>query len=97
MPNWELGSKMGSKHPFVTLLLISLFVLDVATDIATGIELILNDHHAWGYLVLALVVFPVFVSIVAELLRGCIYSGCCGEATTDWIPLIFYHLYTVIM
>ncbi|XP_059087411.1 uncharacterized protein LOC131883840 isoform X1 [Tigriopus californicus] len=88
---------MGSKHPFVTLLLISLFVLDVATDIATGIELILNDHHGWGYLVLALVIFPVFVSIVAELLRGCIYSGCCGEATTDWIPLIFYHLYTVIM
>ena len=88
---------MGLKHPLATTLLIGLFVLDVATDIATGIELILNDHNEWGYAVLALVALPVVVAILAELMRGCIYAGCCGEATTDWIPLMFYHLYTVIM
>ena len=66
-------------------------------DISCGIELLLNDHYAWGVAVLSLVLFPVVVSILAELLRGCVYSGCCGEASTDWIPLIFYHIYTVIM
>ena len=66
-------------------------------DISTGVELVLNDHYAWGVAVLSLVLLPMTVSIVAELMRGCVYSGCCGEASTDWIPLIFYHVYTVIM
>lgn len=88
---------MSTRHPFFTFCLVLLFVLDVATDISTGVELILNDHNGWGILVLGFVMFPVVMSIVAELLRGCVYSGCCGEASTDWIPLIFYHLYTVIM
>ena len=88
---------MSTRHPAATLFLVLLFVLDVATDIGTGVELILNDHHAWGLLVLGFVAFPAVMAIVAELLRGCVYSGCCGEASTDWIPLIFYHLYTVIM
>lgn len=88
---------MGSRHPLLTGLLVTLFVMDVFTDVATGVELILNDHYSWGMAVLGLVALPMIVAIVAEVLRGCIYSGCCGESTTDWIPLIFYHLYTVIM
>ena len=88
---------MTSRHPILTMLLVGLFVLDVATDVATGVELILNDHDAWGLAVLGLVALPAVMGVAGELLRGCIYSGCCGEASTDWIPLIFYHLYTVIM
>ena len=88
---------MSGRHPLFTFLLVGLFVLDITTDIGTGIELILNDHHGWGILVLGFVGFPAVMTIVAELLRGCVYSGCCGEASTDWIPLIFYHLYTLIM
>ena len=86
---------MGSRHPLLTALLVTLFVLDVASDVGTGIELILNDHYSWGCAVLGLVALPVVLAIVAEVLRGCIYGGCCGESTTDWIPLIFYHLYEV--
>jgi len=37
------------------------------------------------------------IAIIGELLRGCVYSGCCGEASTSWIPLIFYHFYTAFM
>ena len=85
------------RHPILTFLLVLLFVTDIASDICTGVELILNDHLSWGFAVLGVVAAPVVLSIVAELLRGCVYSGCCGEASTDWIPLIFYHLYTVIM
>ena len=40
-------SKSGCRHPFTTLLLVVLFVLDVFTDIATGVELILNDYYIW--------------------------------------------------
>ena len=76
---------------------LTLKILSQHADISTGIELILNDHYAWGVAVLSLVLFPMAVSIIAELMRGCVYSGCCGEASTDWIPLIFYHIYTVIM
>jgi len=50
-------NKSGCKHPFLTLLLVGLFVADVFTDVATGIELILNDHLLWGYCVLAIVRF----------------------------------------
>ena len=90
-------SKVGCKHPFATLLLVFLFILDVFTDVATGIELILNDHTTWGWCVLGLVLLPIVVAILGELFRACIYGGCCGETSTDWIPLIFYHLYAVIM
>jgi hypothetical protein len=50
-----------------------------------------------GWAVLGLVLLPIVVSILGELFRACIYGGCCGETSTDWIPLIFYHLYTIIM
>ena len=88
---------MGTRHPLLTALLVLLFVADVFTDIATGVELVLNDHYAEGLAVLGLVALPVVLSVVAELLRGCVYSECCGEACTDWIPLMFYHIYTLIM
>lgn len=88
---------MSCYKKLCTTFLILLFVLDVFTDISTGVELILNDHFYWGLAVLGLVLLPVVVAVVAELLRGCIYSGCCGEASTDWIPLIFFHIYTLIM
>ena len=90
-------SKVGCKHPLATLFLVFLFIFDVFTDIATGIELILNDHPTWGWCVLGLVLLPSVVAILGELFRACIYGGCCGETSTDWIPLIFYHLYAVIM
>ena len=90
-------SKAGCRHPFLTLVLVVLFSFDVFTDVATGVELILNDHHVWGWSVLGLVLLPVVVAILGELFRACIYGGCCGETTTDWIPLIFYHLYAIIM
>lgn len=86
-----------SRHPLATTLLLLLFVLDVATDVATGIELLLNDHYLYGWTVLGLVLLPVGVAILAELLRACVYGGCCGESTTRWIPLIFYHFYTAFM
>ncbi len=88
---------MGTRHWACTALLSALFVLDVASDVATGVELLLNDHHAWGLAVLGVVALPLVLALLGEILRGCIYTGCCGEASTDWIPLIFYHLYTVIM
>ncbi len=90
-------SRAGCRHPFLTLVLVLLFATDVFTDVATGVELILNDHHVWGWSVLGLVLLPVVVAILGELLRSCIYGGCCGETSTDWIPLIFYHLYSIIM
>ena len=31
-----------------TLILALIFILDVTTDVATGVELILNDHFIWG-------------------------------------------------
>ena len=86
-----------SRHPIATTLLLLLFVLDVATDVATGIELVLNDYYLCGWAVLGLVILPVAAAIVAELLRVCVYGGCCGEASTRWIPLIFYHFYTAFM
>ncbi|XP_040569183.1 uncharacterized protein [Lepeophtheirus salmonis] len=88
---------MGSGKSCVTFFVVALFVLDTTTDICTGVELILNDHHGWGGLVLFCVFLPTLLSVIGEVLRGCAYSGCCGEACTDWIPLIFYHLYSVIM
>ncbi len=54
-------SKSGGKHPFLTLLLVGLFIGDVFTDVATGIELILNDHQVWGYCVLALVSYIHYI------------------------------------
>ena len=88
-----------------TSLLLLLFVLDTGSDVATGIELVLNDHYYYGYTVLAGCFLPVAVAILAELFRVCIYGGCSccsggshGETTTSrWIPLIFYHFYTAFM
>jgi len=41
-----------TRHPLATLLLAALFALDVATDVSAGVELVLNDHYAWGLAVL---------------------------------------------
>ena len=97
-----------SRHPLATTLLLLLFVLDTGTDVATGIELVLNDHYSYGYAVLAGCLVPLTVAILAEFFRVCVYGGCgccCGlcnsggsEATTSrWIPLMFYHFYTAFM
>ena len=86
-----------SLHPFNTTLLLLLFLFDTATDVASGIELILNDYNFYGWAVLGLVILPVILAVLGEFLRGCIYGGCCGEASTSWIPLIFYHFYTAFM
>jgi hypothetical protein len=40
-------SKGGCRHPFSVLFLVLLFTFDVFTDVATGVELILNDQHTW--------------------------------------------------
>lgn len=90
-------SECQSSHPLATTLLLLLFVLDVGTDVATGLELVLNDHYYYGWTVLGLVLLPVVVSILAQLLRTCVYGGCCGETNTHWIPLMFYHPYTAFM
>lgn len=86
-----------SRHPLATALLLLLFVLDVASDVSVGIELYLNDHYFYAWLVLGAILAPVVVAILAELCRGCVYGGCCDEANTRWIPLIFYHFYTGFM
>ena len=90
-------SECQSRHPLATTLLLLLFVLDVTSDVATGIELYLNDHYFYGWAVLGLVLLPSVASILAELMRSCIYGGCCGETNTHWIPFIFYHPYTAFM
>jgi len=90
-------SECKSRHPFSTAMLLLLFVLETTCSIATGIELILNDHYFYGWAVLGVVLLPMIIAIIGELLRGCVYSGCCGEASTSWIPLIFYHFYTAFM
>ena len=71
-----------------------------------GIELILNDHPNWGYAVLGLVALPTIAAILAEIFRVCIYGGCCccccccmddaAGKFSNWIALLFFHLYTVI-
>lgn len=90
-------SQCQSRHPLSTALIFLLFLLDVASDVATGIELYLNDHYVYGWAVLGLVLLPSAASILAEFMRSCVYGGCCGEANTHWIPLIFYHPYTAFM
>jgi len=80
-----------------TFLLVVLFSLDVFTDIATGVELILNDHVQYGLLVLLLVLTPGFIAILAEIYKCCLYEGFCGRNATDWLYLLVYPLFTVIM
>ena len=68
--------------------------------------MILNDHYNWGYAVLAIVALPIVVSVLAEICRVCIYGGCCccccccmddkSGQCTNWIGLLFFHLYTII-
>lgn len=90
------------------MLLTTLFVSDVFTDVALGVELILNQYQFWGYCVLGLVVLPNAVSLAAEVLRACLYGGlccccCCCLSPHDfakpsnWMPLFTYHLYTAFM
>ena len=93
----EKMSPCQSRHPLSTTLLFLLFLLDVTSDVATGIELYLNDHYFYGWAVLGLVLLPSVASILSEFMRSCVYGGCCGEANTHWIPLIFYHPYTAFM
>ena len=49
------------------MLIAGLFLADVFTDVALGIELILNEFHEWGYLVLSLVILPNAVALAAEV------------------------------
>jgi len=88
---------MGSASQAATIFLIVLFTLDVFTDVATGIELILNDKPFWGGLTLVLVVSPSLMALLAEVYKCCLYEGCCGRNATDWIYLMVYPLFTVIM
>jgi len=43
------------------------------------------------------VVSPSLVALLAEVYKCCLYEGCCGRNATDWIYLIVYPLFTVIM
>jgi len=88
---------MGLANQAATISLILLFALDVFTDVATGVELILNDKPFWGGIALVLVVSPSLVALLAEVYKCCLYEGCCGRNATDWIYLIVYPLFTVIM
>lgn len=80
-----------------TLGLVLLFSLDIFTDIATGVELVLNDKPYWGCLTLVLVISPSLVALLAEVYKCCLYEGCCGRNATDWLYLLIYPLFTVIM
>jgi len=82
---------------FGTFLVIIIFSLDIFTDVSTGVELILNDQPYWGCLTLVLVISPVLVAILAEVYKCCLYEGCCGRNRSDWIYLLIYPLFTVIM
>jgi len=90
-------SECQSHSPFSTTLLLLLFLLDTGSSVACGIELVLNDHYFFGWAVLGVLILPITFSIIGELLRSCVYGGCCGEASTNWIPMIFYHFYTAFM
>lgn len=90
-------SECQIRHPLATTLILLVFLLDVGSDVATGVELVLNDHYFYGWAVIGLVLLPNVLAILAELLRGCVYGGCCGEASTHWIPLIFYHFYSAFL
>ena len=90
-------SECQSHSPFSTTLLLLLFLLDTGSSVASGIELVLNDHYFFGWAVLGVLILPITFSIIGELLRSCVYGGCCGEASTNWIPMIFYHFYTAFM
>lgn len=88
---------MGVLGQVGTVALILLFALDVFTDVATGVELVLNDKPFWGGITLVLVVSPSLVALLAEVYKCCLYEGCCGRNATDWIYLTVYPLFTVIM
>jgi len=88
---------MGFMNITITVSIILLFSLDIATDVATGVELILNDNPYWGTLTLVLVVCPILVAVLAEVYKCLVYEGCCGRNATDWIYLMVYPLFTVIM
>jgi len=100
-----MSSNTNCCKTFPAFLLIFLYVGDVFFDIATGVELILNEHHNWGYAVLGLVALPTVAAILAEVFRVCIYGGCCccccccmddaAGKFSNWIALLFFHLYTV--
>ena len=50
-----------------------------------------------GLLTLVLVISPILVALLAEIYKCCLYEGCCGRNATDWIYLLIYPLFTVIM
>ena len=50
-----------------------------------------------GTLTLVLVISPILVALLAEVYKCCLYEGCCGQNATDWIYLLVYPLFTVIM
>ena len=57
------------------MLIAGLFLADVFTDVALGIELILNEFHEWGYLVLGLVILPNAVALAAEVTNHFCWPG----------------------
>ena len=67
---------MGLMGHYSTLALILLFIMDVFTDIANGIELILNDH----------VVCKFFMKTRGDSVMGCLTS-LYGGSTNPWSPL----------
>ena len=50
-----------------------------------------------GCLTLVLVISPILVAMLAEVYKCMVYEGCCGRNATDWIYLLIYPLFTVIM
>lgn len=88
---------MGAIKHLGTISLIIIFVVDVFFDISCGVELILNDHTFWGCLTLVLVLTPGLVAVLGEVYKCCLYEGCCGRNATDWIYLLIYPLFTIVM
>ena len=46
---------------------------------------------------LVLVISPILVALLAEVYKCLVYEGCCGRNAMDWIYLMVYPLFTVIM
>merc|ERR1719412_1134974 len=61
------------------------------------LEMLVMILNPGGGIALVLVVSPSLVALLAEVYKCCLYEGCCGRNATDWIYLIVYPLFTVIM
>ena len=63
----------------------------------TLLQLLNLSPYTGGTLTLVLVVCPILVAVLAEVYKCLVYEGCCGRNATDWIYLMVYPLFTVIM